>query len=79
MQSDKTGADRTVKAAIKTLNKIIDEAQRRADRYIRLFHRARAEQIKQHWFDLAALNDQQAADASRKLREVLGEKRSARV
>ncbi|AHB50097.1 hypothetical protein W911_08070 [Hyphomicrobium nitrativorans NL23] len=79
MQSDKAGADRTVKTTIKTLNRTIGEAQRKSDRYIRLFHRARAEQIKQHWFDLAVLSDEQAAGASRKLREVLEESRSARV
>lgn len=79
MQSGKAGADGTVRATIKTLNRSIMDARRRTDRYIRLFHRARADEIKMHWFDLAVVSDEQAADASLKLRDVLEQHRSTRV
>lgn len=47
------------------------QAQRRTDRFIRLFHRAKETAVKQRWFDLAVRHDEIAADCARQLREVL--------
>jgi hypothetical protein len=51
------------------INRTIHESLRRTDRYIRMFHRAAADEIKQHWFDLAVEHDRKAADAARRLAE----------
>lgn len=53
------------------LNRTIHEHRRRTDRYIRMFHRTAADEIKQHWFDLAVENDRKAADAARRLATLL--------
>ena len=53
--------------SIKHLQSIIKHAQRRTDRYFRLYQRATDATIKARWFDLATQNDQVAADTSRKL------------
>jgi hypothetical protein len=42
---------------------------RRTDRYIRMFHRATADEIKLHWFNRAVEHDRKAADAARRLAE----------
>ena len=76
MQLEKVGAGGAEKATIKELNRSIAQARRKTDRYIRLFHRARVDDIKTRWFDLAVVHDTQAADASRQLKEVLEAKRS---
>lgn len=57
------------KALLKKLRWMEHEALRRTDRFIRLFHRAKLEAVKQRWLDLALRNDQLAADARRQLRE----------
>lgn len=51
------------------LNRTIEQSQRKTDRYIRMFHRAAAEEIKQQWFDRAVEYDRQAASAARRLAE----------
>lgn len=51
------------------INRTIHESRRRTDRYIRMFHRAAADEIKQHWFDLAVEHDRKAAHAAQRLAE----------
>lgn len=79
MQFNTVGAGGTAKETIRTLNRSIGQAQRKADRYIRLFHRAKVEDIKTHWFDLAVLHNAHAANAARHLSEVLEKERSGSI
>lgn len=58
------------------LNRTIDQSLRRTDRYIRRFHRAAADKIKQHWFDLAVEHDRKAANAARRLAEEINRSRT---
>lgn len=79
MQFNTVGASGTAKDTIRILNRSIGQAQRKADRYIRLFHRARVEDIKAHWFDLAVLHNTHAANAACQLSETLEKERSGSI
>lgn len=69
MGSDKAPSGGVEKALVGRLDRLRSEAQRRTDRYIRLFHRAKEEAVKARLFALAVRNDEIAADATRQLRE----------
>jgi hypothetical protein len=71
MASNKVSATGIDKALVGRLNRSLDEARRRTDRFIRLFHRAKEEVVKKRWFELAIRHDEIAADCARQLREVL--------
>lgn len=58
------------------LNRTIEQSRRRTDRYIRKFHRAAADEIKQHWFDLAIEHDRKAAHAARRLAQEIKRSRT---
>jgi hypothetical protein len=60
----------------RVLNRTIYQSRRRTDRYIRMFHRAAADEIKQHWFDLAVEHDRKAAHAARRLAEEINRSRT---
>jgi hypothetical protein len=51
------------------IKRTIHGSLRRTDRYIRMFHRATADEIKLHWFNRAVEHDRKAADAARRLAE----------
>ncbi|KWT67521.1 hypothetical protein APY04_1880 [Hyphomicrobium sulfonivorans] len=52
---------------IKQLQSIIKHAQRRTDRYFRLYQGASDDTIKARWFNLAVEHDRIAADTAKKL------------
>lgn len=54
---------------IKQLQSIIKHAQRRTDRYFRLYQRATDDTIRAKWFNLAVEHNRIAADTSKKLLE----------
>lgn len=51
----------------------LDQAQRRTDRFMRLYHRAKDAAIKPKLFALAEQNDQLAAEIAKKIRAVLND------
>lgn len=60
---------------IKRLRVTLEQAGRRTDRFIRMYHRAKDNAVKPRLLELAVRNDQLAADAAAKLRQALANDR----